>query len=239
MGCAMKNLTMIFPHRKGDEYRARNLEVTLQYYIRYFPDVQKLVVEVSHEKQTVFPCDDYAVFYFTLPLPHVQAPVINAGVREATTDMVLVIDNDILAGATEIKELYRLMNKGKINYGHPFTHCCDLPESWDGTLQGVATCFKNHSCAIRDSFGRPCTGGIFMVRRDKYIEWGGTDEDFATYGGEDDERHARFLAKGAKYKRIEDGSIIHLWHPRQIQTLENIELIRKKSDWIDKPDKYR
>lgn len=235
----MKDLTMIIPHLEGNEYRARNLRITLDYYTDWFPEMKKIVIEVTPSGQKVSPTSDFDVYYFEKPEPYSHSYVINRGVEQVKTKFVLVGDNDVLADARSIETLYNKMTSGEVDYGHPFTECIDLPQTWDGTLDGIQDCFANPaSLGSRKSFGRPPVGGIYMVDREKYLEWGGSDEDFTTYGGEDDCRHVCFLNQGAKYWR-DTTSIIHLWHPRVVQTRENIELLRQKCDWISNPEKYQ
>ena len=77
-------------------------------------------------------------------------------------------------------------------------------------------------------------GGVFLMRKDKYLEIGGMDERFEGWGGEDDAMSIR-MVKSDVTRLIRQHQIgFHLWHPRpkndrygHQKYLDNIALLRQ------------
>ena len=65
----------------------------------------------------------------------------------------------------------------------------------------------------RHSWGAGVLGGIFIVPRREIRLMGGFDENFLTWGAEDDEAHTRIKAHADWHPKTNMGPY-HLWHPK-------------------------
>lgn len=65
----------------------------------------------------------------------------------------------------------------------------------------------------RHSWGAGVLGGIFIVPRKEIREMGGFNENFLTWGAEDDEAHTRIKGYAEWRPKMNQGPY-HLWHPK-------------------------
>jgi len=65
----------------------------------------------------------------------------------------------------------------------------------------------------RHSWGAGVLGGIFLVPLKEIREMGGFDENFLTWGAEDDEAHSRLKGYCTWVPKLNQGPY-HLWHPK-------------------------
>lgn len=71
-------------------------------------------------------------------------------------------------------------------------------------------------------------GGAFLVRKTLYLEAGGENEAFYGWGLEDQERIRRLFILGIPVTRVE-GSLFHLYHPRNENSRYRDEEAKSKS----------
>ena len=76
-----------------------------------------------------------------------------------------------------------------------------MPERWLDQVNRISYCISNS------------VGGAFLVRKSLYLEAGGENEAFYGWGMEDQERIRRMFILGLPVTQV-DGSLFHLFHPR-------------------------
>ena len=204
MKTIMSQVDFIFPYRYDSEERKNNLNVSLSYYKRYFTE-SNFIISEQGTTQTVNNTEDDYIF-LKKELPHNQSKSINFAVKLSTKKIICVVDVDvILLNYMNIYESVKRFFKGDFDYCIPYTECVDLP-----------------NFEYRRPWGKECVGGIFIIDRDKFIQYGMNDESFEGWGREDDARHEKLLNLGFKFER-NDGYIIHMDHPLQSNLVETAE----------------
>ena len=204
MKTILSQVDFIFPYRYDSEERRNNLNISLNYYKRYFTE-SNFIISEQGPTQTINNCDGDFIF-LKKELPHNQSKSINAGVKLSNKKIICVVDVDIiLLNYMNIYEAVKEIFKENIDYCLPYNECVDLP-----------------NFEYRRPWGKECIGGIFIIDRDKFIQSGMNDESFEGWGREDDARHEKLLKLGLKFER-KYGYIIHMNHPMQSNLVETAE----------------
>jgi GT2 family glycosyltransferase len=126
----------------------------------------------------------------------------NIGIKKATEDLLII-------QCAEVK----YTNPNDIaNMARPVEEC--------GTTSSFAYCQAlDDQGGFQQWYAGPerCAGWFLdfcqCVRRDKVLAIGGFDEDYSSYGFEDDDFALRLQASGVKYRWSPEVVVQHQWHP--------------------------
>jgi predicted glycosyltransferase involved in capsule biosynthesis len=207
----LKDITFTIPFRYDSEERLRNIRTVIAYLTKYF-DTNIHVMEESHERRFT----DVGPFQYTFiqtndPFMH-RTRCLNLMAKQATTPFIANYDTDVLMPTRQYIESIFLLRQnaydmvfpysGKfINYISPqldtIIHNCSL----DGISEESGHIIHPNS-----------VGGAIFWNKQKFIEGGMENENFKSWGFEDNERLVRFTRMGLRIHRV-PGSVFHMNHP--------------------------
>lgn len=214
----LKDVTFLITVRVDTASRLENINILLDYLTKYF-NTHILIAECDSTRRldtTTLPaCCGYKFYSDTNELLH-RTHINNQLIRSADTDIVAIIDTDVIIPVAQIIEAVNAIRKKKADMCYPY----------DGTFVCVDEIFKNmfghlleptllvlNSSKFFIATHRSVGGAVF-VNRHQYIAAGMENEHFTSWGPEDVERMKRMKNLGYNVKRI-PGSIYHLLHERK------------------------
>jgi len=235
----LKEATFIIPLRIETDDRMRNIITTLIYLLRGF-DTNIIVKEfdsVSTFEQSVLPQLQQALTKDQLKnLVHVfeqtddytfhRTKLLNDMTMMATTPIVVIYDSDIILPKHVYKQAVDLIINGFINPEFPNTKPEPIkvvyPYGYGEYQRQIFFDDEQASNFINSNFNflaftntRPWDakfGFCQFFDREEYIRLGMENENFVSYGYEDDERYNRFNQL-SHVARIDD-AVYHLEHKR-------------------------
>jgi poly(ribitol-phosphate) beta-N-acetylglucosaminyltransferase len=219
-----KLLTIIVPFRNTtDPDREENLDITLRYWVK--TGIPNLIVS-EHSDAPTKHLDSYANLFesFQVVFTHARggswnkAKAINAGVIEANTPYIVILDSDCLTKRKNIDRSLSLLDKG-YDVVHPFNR--KVTDIIDKTTFKERYDFK--TVKSRPQKRRWADGGVVFWNKHSFVVIGMANEYFTGWGGEDNEVMMRADLFDLKRYRIKD-TLYHLYHFRpQKTTQKNVE----------------
>lgn len=245
MGSNLKKTTFVIPLRIETEDRMRNILTTV-IYILMNTDAKVIVQEedkISHFGNIVYPQICNVVETKITNLKHIfvesddpvfhRTRILNDMTMKAKRQVVVNYDSDILLELDTYAEAERLIVSGEADVVYPYGM-----GNWQYQVMAdneLVTDFINNefNFDILKSKSRVWDakyGFCQFFDRKKYIECGLENENFVSYGYEDDERYYRF-SKLTNLKRL-DAWVYHLEHGRtQNSWFNNPHIINNKTLW--------
>lgn len=154
--------------------------------------------------------------------PWSRARALNAGAREANGEVLVLADADCIAPAAEL----RALASSDLSWGRPFDRLLRLGVE---ETEAVLASDPRHPALPRrePSNTGSGTGGVVVLQRELFGD--GFDEDFEGWGAEDNWL-AAILRRDSGPGRHLPGTLMHLWHRREIDRTSpayrrNVELL--------------
>lgn len=214
----LKDFTIIIPIRLDSIERLENISTVVR-YLKKNLNTNILVIQASQYDNTFlkkclvrgvkieFVEDRDNVFYRT--------KYINKMMNYVQTEYVAIWDADVIVPTGQIVlSSEALRNGADVVYpydGHFYDTTSIIREMFMKHLS-VAFLKRNRS-KMGLIYGSNMKGGVFFVRRKKYVESGLENEEFYGWGPEDSERYIRWETLGYQIAQIE-GGVFHLTHKR-------------------------
>ncbi len=150
-----------------------------------------------------------------------RSSCVNEMVKIANEAVLANCDVDVLVSPRNYVAARDLLLKGDFDVIRPFDgSCINVPQKL------AARIMAERGVDFLDRLN--CTplyadtpGGLVMMRRDVCLDAGMDNENFVSYGYEDDERLARLAGLGYRLGKLE-GSLFHLDHPRGVNSHEGL-----------------
>lgn len=245
MGSNLKKTTFVIPLRIETEDRMRNI-LTSVIYLLMNTNAKVIIQEedtISHFGNLVYPqiCD--VVHEKITNLKHIfiesedpvfhRTRILNDMTMRAKTQVVVNYDSDVLLELDTYLEAERLIVSGEADVVYPYGM-----GNWQYQVLAdneLVTDFINNDFNFdilrsKSRIWDAKYGFCQFFDRKKYIECGLENENFVSYGYEDDERFYRF-SKLANLKRL-DAWIYHLEHARtQNSWFSNPHITNNKNLW--------
>jgi GT2 family glycosyltransferase len=146
--------------------------------------------------------------------PFQRARALNAGSALAEGELILWLDNDLLSPKAFVEQAAAELRERELDYLIPYTDIAYLGETDSRAVQAdqrePALCRPDK--VLRG--GCDISGGAGLVRRDFLARFGGLDEAFWGWGGEDNAwlHKARMLGRIGT-TRYPNQRLFHLYHP--------------------------
>ena len=122
----------------------------------------------------------------------------NLAAHESTSKYIALTDVDCIISADQIDKAIHILEYEDCDVVYPYDYILNV--------------YKDGS--VKDTWPHKFHFGLMVIfNRQKFIEFGGENDDLIGYGYEDMERYYRALNYGLRVGRVE-GSAIHLQHPR-------------------------
>lgn len=215
-------ITFIIPVRLDSLFRLENVLTVVRFFHRFHAHF--IILEAgdycSNILQKMLPKDKWTKYYFIQDQDIVfhRTHYINLMTSLAKTRYLAIWDSDVLVDPCQIQMSLNDLENGS----------CEVAYPYNGELMGVdpilRSLFIEHPAIsfLRKNirlmtflYGPNVVGGGFVIRRDKYIESGGENEEFYGWGPEDYERFYRWKNYGYRVKN-EEGVMYHLYHTRDL-----------------------
>lgn len=209
----LKDVTFTIPVRIDTPARLRNIETIVKYLNTNF-DTNILIGEESDRPQVshLRTETDYIHYHTTDPMMR-RTHVLNELAKEADTSIVVNYDTDVLFPIAQYVNSAQLIRDGKADMVYPY----------DGRFFGVhneqdlgkflnTLDLKQIRIQFMQHIRNDSVGGAIFWNKEKFIEGGMENENFISWGFEDDERVCRFKTLGYTIMRW-PGILYHLNHP--------------------------
>ena len=221
----MKDLTFIIPTRIETEDRLRNIISSVSYLLRHLP-AKVIVKEVAPQSTFKFRAipeiKKYAdISNLTHIYEHTDEPlfckskVLNDLIVAADTKFVANYDADCILPLTSYHQAYAILAGDKADVVYPYG--CGIYQ-WKAeynmqVYQEFVSTLDYRVLDKRKSLSNSTIGWTQFVNRQKYIDSYMMNENFVSWGCEDDEFYFRMSTLGNRIARVED-YVYHLEHSR-------------------------
>ncbi len=156
-----------------------------------------------------------------------RTKMINSAAIESNSEFVINYDADVLLNPVQIWiSIHTLRLGAEIVYPYDGNFKHVEKKNFKELQNNLYWLIKQNLTGPIESFG----GAVFM-NRDAFLNAGGENEKFISFGPEDAERYNRFLKLGLKVVRVK-GAIYHLDHFRGINSSKNNQFIdANRKEW--------
>ena len=245
----LSNATFIMPLRIESNDRLRNVVLSLGYLLNNFktnviieevdtdskfqehaaPKLQEIVEDLSPITLMYEQSDD--------PIFH-RTRILNDMLMESKTDVVVNYDCDVIFPLMSYLSAYQMILNDGYDLVYPYGQ--GHYQRKVAVDQNLVTNFIN-SRFTEDSFANHPNsevstsdyGWAQFFNRQSYIDGGLENENFISYGYEDNERPERFKRMGYKVGRV-DGTIYHMEHARTMNSWFTNPHIQNNKDLYEK-----
>ena len=219
------DLTFIIPTRIETEDRLRNIISSVSYLLKHVP-AKVIVKEVSGRntfkhralpeiKKYVDTTNLTSLYEESNELLFCKSKVLNDLIVAADTEVVANYDADCILPATAYHQAYGAIDDDKADVVYPYQ--CGIYQwkaeynmkIYEQFIQTLSVSTLDMNKALSNS----TIGWTQFINRKKYIECYMMNENFVSWGCEDDEFYFRMSTLGNRIKRI-DGYVYHLEHSR-------------------------
>lgn len=219
----LKNFTFIIPVKIESEDRKRNAEVVLN-FLNSNLDTNIFIYEAGSEViPSIFEITSENIKYFYEDLdsdaPFHRTKYVNHLIKEVRTEFTVNYDVDVILDLGVYKNLNKKMVDNNIDLLYPYglgeylrnvnNICLDsLIENINHCDNFYNTLYSNYAAS------RTHTGHCQVFKTESYIHGGMEDENFISYGPEDQEKLYRFSTLGFKVEHLDGAYINHIEHSR-------------------------
>jgi len=229
----LKNATFIMPLRIESEDRLRNVVLSLCYLLKQF-DTNVIIQEVDGESkfqkyaapQLENLIDDMSCITLMYeknddPIFH-RTRILNDMLMEATTDVVVNYDTDVVFPPSSYLIAYDKILKLGYDLVYPYgqgewQEKVTVDQDLINLLVNSDWAFGSFEDHQNKTKSTSDYGWAQFFNRKSYIEGGMENENFVSYGYEDNERPERFEKLGYKVGRVDD-KIYHMEHVRTMNS---------------------
>tara|TARA_A100000164_G_scaffold374036_1_gene406348 strand:+ start:34 stop:840 length:807 start_codon:yes stop_codon:yes gene_type:complete len=221
----MKDLTFIIPTRIETEDRLRNIISSVSYLLRHLP-AKVIVKEVAPQSTFKFRAipeikkytdiSNLTYLYENSVAPlFCKSKVLNDLIVAADTKFVANYDADCILPLTSYHQAYALLAGDKADVVYPYG--CGIYQ-WKAeynmqVYQEFVSTLDYRVLDKRKSLSNSTIGWTQFVNRQKYIDSYMMNENFISWGCEDDEFYFRMSTLGNRIARVDD-YVYHLEHSR-------------------------
>jgi predicted glycosyltransferase involved in capsule biosynthesis len=212
----LKDVTFIIPLLIDSEDRINNYNIVIDYLLKNF-DTNIIVCESDKESHEDLLKRDGVNYMFVKndDLFH-RTRLLNIMTKKAKTDIIVNYDIDVVFKIGQYVDARNAIKSGDFDICYPY----------GGNFMNVRKYYFNHikennldgidldQCEMANPNS---LGGAFFFNKQKYIEAGLENENFVSWGFEDNERITRLSILGYRLSRI-NGVLYHLDHERTVNS---------------------
>lgn len=219
----LRQVTFLIPVRIEHPDRERNLNLTIDYLNARF-QTNIIVGEDSSYPQLQYLADRCKYYHYPSNDPYTyKTKTLNQLAKVASTPIVAIWDTDALVATQQIVAASQAIERDSFDLVYPYSGVfLDLPQSNHQEVIDRHYRLDLLSPSLFQPNQGNSIGGAIFFNRDVFMRDGMMNENFKSYGWEDDELIERFFKLGAKIARIR-GELIHLQHYRgQNSSVKNL-----------------
>ena len=192
----MEKLSILMPYRSDNGPRDRAFRWVKEFYQKMLPEAEICV-------------SDCTTNLFS------RAQAVNNSAKQATGDIFIIADADIILDPDIIKKSVQLLNEHA--WVIPYSHVKHISKKSTKALLNTdpswPTQIHFEVSRTANAVARNFVGGLNIIPRNNFEAVGGFDERFLGYGAEDDAFGHSVNTLSGHYLRL-DTDIFHLWHPK-------------------------
>ncbi len=191
----LENVSIIIPFQTDHGPRAKVFEWIKNYYARVMPEAEICLGIMNGQGIN-------------------KSKAVNLAAKNATRDIFVIADADVVYDPNLIVEAIRLLKKEA--WVVPFTEVYNV--EYEGTKRLLKTKpkwpidIRSDECTKSDWVYDGFAGKLFVITRENFDAVGGFDERFIGWGGEDDAFSHAVRTICGKIANVK-GKVYHLWHP--------------------------
>lgn len=210
-------LNIVLPVRIDSEDRLDNLKAVLSWVDNIGCPIILLEADKTPNLDTLIDSFKHISYHFVEdenPIFH-RTKYINDLLRMSKAEIVAVWDADVVLPNSQIDEAIECIKEQDVTivipYNGTFYMLSPKQSTWFRVQHDLLR-FQNEK--LMSPMGRVACGGIYLVKRKRYLSLGGDNEKFVGWGPEDAERLHRIQIAGDKARWIKSGPLYHLHHAR-------------------------
>lgn len=211
----LTDVTFNIPIRIDTQDRVRNLRTTLSFLCRHF-DTNILVYEESAKSEVPEYLNGLPIKYTYKHFP-TNSPLmrrtflLNEMAKDSKTPIIVNYDADVLLKLQQYKDATEAIRQNKIDMIYPYNG--KFMDIFDKVLDVVITTLNVENLQMTDGncIHPNSLGGAIFWNKQKFIEFGMENQNFISWGFEDNERLVRAQKFGLRIGRI-DGPCWHMHH---------------------------
>lgn len=214
----LSNTTFVIPVKIEHEERIENLKRVVSYIDRNF--ATNIIINEQDSDIVRGALEGFSYIYMkqTRQDGHIhRTKQINDMVKKCDTEVIVNCDTDIICKRESYKKAQDMILNREADVVYPYDgNFYDVPKQFHDVVSDHNTI---NTIDIKKLYNfkpphNPSLGGIVFFHKKTFVECGMENENFVSWGFEDDERYYRFNTLGATIKRVEDGGAYHLCHAR-------------------------
>ena len=209
-----KTFSIIIPFKNNDKSRERNLHFILNYYKKYLPSSEIIVVEQNTHTDFLLTSDKVEKYLKIKTNDNffAKALLFNSGYNISRTDYIIMADADCVID----KNILENINE----YYEYFDHHFVLPYNNEVYyLSEIETnrFIDDNDCNISQNQNKNvdgiklASGGVGIISSSNFYKVGGFDERFKGWGAEDDAFYNKCSIMGVPPYRL-SYDLLHLYH---------------------------
>jgi hypothetical protein len=216
----MTDATFMFPIYVDTPERIRNLRICVNWLEKHFNTNYIICEQTTDLIPEMFKDINYHYIHLNIDkdgLIH-RTRQLNIMTHLVKTKIVVNIDCDILLEKSQYITAYENIKNNQFDVVYPYAGKfvnvseADIKKFDESGLDFDV--FRGKNFAVLHPNSR---GGVIFFKRDVYIKGGMENENFLSWGYEDNERYHRFKKLGYRINRV-PGVCFHLDHPREINS---------------------
>jgi predicted glycosyltransferase involved in capsule biosynthesis len=221
----MMDLTFIIPTRIETDDRLRNIISSVSYLLKHIP-AKVIVKEVApHPTFKIRALPEINKYVDTFNLKYIfeetndnlfcKSKVLNDLILAADTKIVANYDADCILPISSYHESYNLINSGQVDVVYPYG-CGVYQWKADYNIEIYKSFMTELDTSVLDknkTLSNSTIGWTQFINRQLYIESYMMNENFVSWGCEDDEFYYRMNCLGKRIARV-NNYVYHLEHGR-------------------------
>jgi hypothetical protein len=193
--------------------RLENLELVVN-YLKQHLDTNIIIGELFTNKCYILNDSNVLIikFNYNSDFFH-RTKLLNDLLYMSNTKYVVNYDSDVLLSLNQLNETKKLLEEQKYDIVYPYNGVFyDVNRSYIGEIQNTGSVDFLHKLKhpIRH---HSSLGGVIFGNKNKLLRCGGENENFRSWGYEDDERYYRYDMYKYKIARA-SGGLVHIKHPK-------------------------
>jgi hypothetical protein len=204
----LSDVTFTIPLRIDSKDRLENIQFIIEYLNKNFR-TNIMVWEEGPKKTVDFDCE-HIFKQSNDPVFH-RTRILNEMCKRSMTDIIANYDTDVVFPVFNYVEAVEMIRGGGFDGVYPYAGpFCDVSRK---SIQNIRTNNDPTRELVIQVLNSLSLGGCIFWNRDKFIEGGMENENFISWGYEDNERAYRFQTLGCNLGRT-SGNLYHFTHQR-------------------------
>jgi hypothetical protein len=219
----LKDVTFLIPVKVDQSERLRNINILIS-YLRKYLDTHIIVAETGPKAYNNYEIrTNHLDGYYLIPETSEylnRMKLVNFLAKQATTRIIVIQDTDVLLYPEQYVEATKKILEESYGLVYPYNgNFYNVPDQYIWAIKGTLDVdFVDPASCLNMRPAGDSIGGILFWDRDKFLEIGGCNEKFMSWGFDDNEIYDRASILRVKIGRCDKG-LFHLNHKSSLNSL--------------------